>query len=108
MLQAQAVWLKNQLYVGGGTTPQGFEDDAKLYTYTPTTDMWHTIDTPMYLFALVSYNSQLVLIGGVEHINELGEGQTLDKLLTLYGDNQWQEILPYMNTKRHSASAAKI
>lgn len=100
------MWLKNRLYVGGGTTPQSFKDDAKLYTYAPTTDIWHTIDTPVYWFALVSYNSQLTMVGGVEHVSELGDGQTVDKLLTLCGDSQWHEILPCMNTKRHSASAA--
>ena len=87
-------------------TPQSYKDDAKLYIYTPSTDNWHTIDTFVCWFALVCYDSKLVLVGGVEYVSELGEGQCSDKLLTLNDDEEWQEDLPCMNTKRHSASAA--
>ena len=64
MSDAQAVWLGDKLYVGGGWTSGSRRDIAKLYIHTPTTDTWSHINTPVYYFALVTYHSQLVLVGG--------------------------------------------
>ena len=65
MHDAQAVWLGDKLCVGGGTTSSGSNrDDARLYIYTPTTDMWSAMDTPVCYFALIIYHSQQVLVGG--------------------------------------------
>ena len=40
MHNAQAVWLGDKLYVGGGDTSGSRRDAARLYIYTPTTDTW--------------------------------------------------------------------
>ena len=47
MHDAQAVWLGDKLYVGGGQTSGSRRDAARLYIHTPTTDTWSHIDTPV-------------------------------------------------------------
>ena len=110
MRNAQAVLMKDMLYVGGGLTQKKLkEDEAKLYVYTPTSGNWgKAIDTPTYWFALVVYRSQLVLVGGREYDNSSRPGPHTNTLWTLNELNSlWQETsqLPPMITKRHSASA---
>ena len=69
--RAQAVWLKNKVYLGGGTVSGSKRDEARLYVYTPATDTWDVLDTPVYHFALTTYHSQLVLVGGWEYTSGL-------------------------------------
>ncbi len=61
MYSVQAVLLGNILYVGGGLTGG---NGAVLFTCDFTVDTWSTIPTPVKLFALATYHSQLVLAGG--------------------------------------------
>lgn len=106
MNNATAVWHGNKLYVGGSTSGT-HADDARLYVYTPTDDTWHTpIDTPVYRFGLTTYHSKLVLVGGREHVSKSSDNIT-NKLWTLNEDDEWQETLPSMRTKRHSVCAAR-
>ena len=100
---AKAVWLKDKVYVGGrGTSGSSRRDDARLYIYTPTTDTWDTpIDTPVWLFGLTTYHSQLVLVSGREYVM----GELTSKLWTLSEHGQWQETLPPMPTPCTDASA---
>ena len=74
--------------------------DASLYIYTPATDTWTTLDTPVYLFALTTYHSQLVLVGGREYVAEYIHvyGPPTNKLWTLSEAGEWQETLPPMPT----------
>ena len=105
MRDATAVWHRDKLYVGGWVPAAAgsYRDDARLYVYTPTTDTWDTpIDTPVYFFALTTYHSQLVLVGGEEYISEVVEVELSNKLWTLNEHGQWQKTLPPMRTKRHS------
>ena len=95
---AKAVWLKDKIYVGGGGTPRNRRDMARLYIYSPATDTWTTLDTPVYFFALTTYHSQLVLVGGNEYVGEYTHGDITNKLWTLSEDGQWQETLPPMPT----------
>jgi hypothetical protein len=96
---AHAVWLKDKVYLGGGWT-SGLNtiarSDARLYIYTPATDTWTTLDTPVYWFGLATYHSQLVLVGGREYGGENVSGEPTNKLWTLSEDGQWQETLPSM------------
>ena len=108
MYDAQAVWLGDKLYVGAGVTSGSERNDARLYTYTPTTDAWSVIDTPVSGFALVTYHSQLVLVGGEEYFGEERDGPVTNKLWTLTGHDQWRETLPPMTTKRHKTSAVEF
>ena len=100
---AQAVWLEGKVYVGGGTTFGNRRDAARLYIYTPATDTWAILDTPVYRFALTTYHSRLVLVGGREYAG----GSPTDKLWTLSEHRQWQETpsLPPMPTQMPVASA---
>ena len=93
---AQAVWLKDKVYVGGGWTPERTRKWARLYIYTPATDEWTTLDTPVFWFGLTTYHSQLVLVGGRKYVDDDVAGEPTDKLWTLYEDGQWQETLPPM------------
>ena len=106
MQDAQAVWLGDQLYVGGGMTSESYRDPASLYMYTPNTDTWSEInDTPVYRFALITYHSQLVLVGGMEYVDEERVWPVTSKLWTLTGHDQWRETLPPMTIKRQCTSA---
>jgi N-acetylneuraminic acid mutarotase len=92
----------------GGSTSGAYEDDARLYIYTPTTDTWDTpIETPVYCFGLTTYRSQLVLVGGRVCKSKSSDNIT-DKLWTLNKLYQWQDTLPPMRTKRHSVCAASF
>ena len=108
MSGAKVVWLKDKVYVGGGSTLSGSRRArARLYIYTPTTDTWDTpIDTPVYYFSLTTYHSQLVLIGGKEYVpDEYSEGEPTNKLWTLSEHGQWQETLPPLPISCTFASA---
>ena len=105
---AQAVWLGDKLYVGGGWISGSRSDKARLYIHSPTTDTWSHIDTPVYYFALITYHSQLVLVGGREFISEYEDGLVTNKLWTLSEDDQWREILPPMAIKRPLPSAVEF
>ena len=84
---AQALWLEDKLYVRRGWT-SNVEGDAKLYIYTPNTDTWGAMDTPVYYFVLVTYHSQLMLVGG----RTLGNGSVTNKLWTLTSHGQWRKF----------------
>ena len=102
---AQAVWLKDKVYVGGGMTSGSRRDWARLYIYTPATDTWNTLATPVYYFGLTTYHSQLVLVGGREYVSENVEGEPTNKLWTLSENGQWQKPLPPMPTPCINVSA---
>ena len=109
MKNAQAVCLGDKLYVGGGETRGRQRDYASLYMYTPNTDTWSRINTPVYFYALVAYHSQLVLVGGKEYVGEGIDGPVTNKLWTLTEHGQWSsETLPPMTTKRWGASAVEF
>ena len=109
MESAQAVWLGDSLYVGGGYSVSESERyDARLYIFTPASDTWSKLDTPVYKFALITYRSQLVMVGGREYIGEWELGPVTNKLWTLTGHDQWRETFPPMPTKRYSASAVEF
>ena len=102
---AQAVWLKDKVYLGGGITSGSFRSAARFHIYTPVTDEWTTLDTPVYWFGLTTYRSQLVLVGGREYVGENILGEPTNKLWTLSENGQWQETLPPMPTSCINASA---
>ena len=106
MSNAQAVWMGDKLYVRRRKT-LAKRDAARLYIYTPKTDTWISINTPVLDFALVTYRSQLVLVGGKEYINGR-EGSVTNKLWTLTEHSQWRETLPSMATNRCGASAVEF
>ena len=83
-----------KLYVGG--TSDSFRHSAGLYIYTPTTDMWDLVDTPVYWFTLTTYHSLLMLVRGREYSFS---NEFTNELWTLSEHGQWQETLPPMISK---------
>ena len=94
---AHAVQLKDKVYVAGGVTSGSFRSAARLYIYTPATDTWTTLDTPVYWFGLTTYHSQLVLVGGRKYVGEKVGGELTNELWILSKGGQWKETtLPPM------------
>lgn len=61
---SQAVVLGSKVYIGGGSMSPG--PSSILLVYDFTKDSWEKLDTPTEWYALTTYHSQLVLIGGVD------------------------------------------
>ena len=101
---AQAVLLGDKVYVGGGQTSRGAN---RLCMYNLTTDEWSlSLDTPVSEFALIAYQSYLVLVGGKEcSIRDGSDRPATSKLRTMIHHDEWRETLPPMTTKRQCASA---
>ena len=66
MSNAQAVFLKDKLYIGGGTASS---DSSRLVIYDFINDSWEMLNTPTAWYSLTAYHSQLVLVGGVDSSN---------------------------------------
>ena len=101
MRNAHAIFLDGTLHVGGGFTLGSYRDDAGLYSCKPSGDgSWTATDTPTYDYALTTYDSHLLLVGGREYPSE----QITNKLYTMI-DGEFKELLPPMKEKRSSSSA---
>ena len=101
MYNPQAVFLDGTLHVGGGTTSGGLRDHARLYSCKPGGDgSWIATDTPTCYYALTTYDSHLLLVGGKEYLSE----QITNKIYTMI-DGEFKELLPPMKEKRSSSSA---
>ena len=103
MSHLQCVLLHDVLYVGGGHTLSA--NDAKLFISKNVTEhlVWDVCRTPTERYALTTYHSQLVLVGG-------REPSTLEPskmLWTLPSDARmkWQPSIREMLTRRFGASA---
>ena len=64
MTDAQAVYLNETLFIGGGWTSGTYKDDARLYSFRPGgDDTWAVTDSPTFWYALTEHDSQLLLVG---------------------------------------------
>ena len=99
----QCVLLHDVLYVGGGLTPLG--DNSKLFMSDTVNKrlVWDVCRTPTERYALTTYHSQLVLVGG----RELSTFEPSNMLWTLSSDAgmKWHPSIQEMPTKRYGASA---
>ena len=100
---AQAVVLGNKVYIGGGNFGPELAS-SKLLIYDFTEDSWDTLDTPAEWYALVTYHSQLVLVGGIDP----DTGSATNQLWVLDKLHNWTQLLPPMKTKRFQASAVSM
>ena len=101
MYDAHAVFLEGTLHVGGGSTLGSYRDNARLYSCKPGgVGSWTATDTPTYHYALTTYDSHLLLVGGREYPSH----QITNKIYTMI-DGEFKELLPPMKKKRHSTSA---
>ena len=91
--------LNGKVYLSGRTSSS---PNQHILIYTPATDTWDTLDTPVYDFALTTYRSKLVL---GEYVDEYVEGRPSNKLWTLSEDGKWEKTLPPMETAYDHASA---
>ena len=111
MCDAQALWLKDKLYVGGGLIPKSFRNTLCqcLFVYSPNTDTWSTLETPVYSFALTTYRSQLVIVGGWTYDEcDFRWGSPTDKVWILNKHVKLEEtVIPPMITKRYHASSVE-
>ena len=102
MCDHQCVLLHDVLYVGGGHTLSG--DNAKLFMSETVTKelMWDVCHTPTEHYALTSYHSRLVLVGGLETFT----GQPTNILWTLSNNARinWQPSIQ-MPIECYGASA---
>lgn len=80
------------------------ESYAKLFMSSADLTSWSVLATPAYCFAITTYLSQLVLVGGIEVETE----EMTNKLWTSNLGNVWSLTLPPMPTPRCSASAVNI
>ena len=100
MYDAQAVFLDGKLHVGGDTVGS-LRDDARLYSCKPGGDgSWTVTNTPTYNYALTTYDSHLLLVGGREYPSE----QITNKIYTMI-DGEFKELLPPVKEKRSSSCA---
>ncbi len=96
----RCVLINNKLYVGGRVLSSG--KYSKLYVSGTDLKSWSTLTTPSYWFALTTFESKLLLLGGVEKATE----EFTNKTWTTDDDKKWTpNVLPPMRTKRISASA---
>ena len=100
MYNAQAVVFGNKVYIGGGSV----YSQSKLLVYEFTKDLWDTLSTHTQWFALTTYHSQLVLIGG----RDATTWKTTNELWVLDEECQWIQPLPAMTTKCYQASAVSV
>ena len=80
------------------------EPSSILLVYDFTEDLWDRLDTPTQWYALTSYNSQLVLVGGTEPNTEIATNE----LWVLDEQCNWTQPLPPMTTERYQASAVNV
>ena len=110
MHDAQAVWLKDKLYIGGGQTSKYFvaDDALRLYVYSPSNDSWNSRETAVSRFALTTYRSQLVIVGGLICNDKCNLGLRIptNRLWILNEHNQLDDtvIPPMIKERLHSSS----
>lgn len=77
MKDLNAVWFKGKLYVGG--MAESLTCSARLYIYSPAIGWSKSVVAPSYKFALVTYQSRLLLIGGKKYVedNETGSNTNI-------------------------------
>ena len=112
MRSAQAVFLRNKLYVGRVVTSAYRQQDTILI-YDITWDSWRLIEGPARSSALTTHNDKLVLVGGTCREADILQLEwpwptftATNKLWTLQDDEQtFTQTLPPMPTARYAASA---
>ena len=98
---AQCVFLHDKLYVGSGFTSPG-QFNTQLFVFSSNLVFLFKLTTPTTQFALTTYDSQLVLVGGkLSSTNKLS-----NQLWRNEGKDIWNpSLLPPMPTARSSSSA---
>lgn len=98
----RCVLFNDRLYVTGRLLSSG--NYAKLFRSSPDLKSWTTLATPSYWFALATYLSQLVLVGGIE----VATKEMTNKLWTSDNGTRWKSSLPPMPAVRSATSAVSV
>ena len=96
--EAQCVFIDNKIYVGSGFTSPG-----QLFVFSTNLDLLSELTTPTIQFALTTYNSQPVLVGGM-----LSSTNRLSNQLWIRNERKgiWDpSLLPPMRKARRGSSA---
>ena len=101
MEDPHCVLLQGRICVGGYLEYLEEKDHAKVFISSTDISSWSELATPTYWYALTTYHSQLVVVGG----KELATGKVTNKLWTYDADMNWYSSLPPMQTRRIDASA---
>jgi len=102
MHDAQAVVLRDKIYLGGGDGPEG--PSSKLLIYDFSKDSWDMLVTPTQSYSLAVYHSQLVLVGGVDPIHNV-----VSKCWWVLDEKHcWIECVHSMPVERFGASVVGI
>ena len=72
--------LEDTVYVGGSSADK--RKSARIYIYSPSTDLWSVKNTPVYEFVIVAYKSQLLLVGGREYVSQRSEREFKNKIFS--------------------------
>lgn len=99
---AQAVVLGSKVYIEGEGKDLG--SPSRLLNYDFTKNSWGILGTPTQWYALTTYHSQLVLVGGVDP----NTGVTTNQLWILDEQDDWTQPLPSMTVKRYHASTVSV
>ena len=112
LTEAQAAVLGDMVYVGGWDTSAAYGGPGSLLIYDVTRDSWgKCIATPTSHFALTTYGSKLVLVGGmyphtpVEIFLHGNRNRVTNKLWVLDEQEKFSDCLPAMQAARMRASA---
>ncbi len=96
--------IRSDVYLCSGATATGQPNNRVFYCSIRTLNQWDTLseEAPQYYAASVIINHELVLIGGINAIDN-----TCSKLLSTYDFNEktWLEVLPPLPSARSAAAA---
>ena len=103
MFQAQAVFLKGKVYVGGGNTGDHVTDSL-VFEYHPHKDTWRPLP-PLgtSFFGLCKLEGELVVVGGVLDTKVTAAVGVFDTFV-----KRWKGSLPPLDAPRHSPSCISI
>ena len=101
MDDVQAVVVGSKVYIGGNVYPGSL---SRLLVYDITKKLWDILDTPTYLYALTTYHSQLVLVGGINP----DTGRATSQLWVLDEQHKSTQPLPPMTTRCYQAAAVSV
>ena len=110
ILDAQTVVLNGIVYVGGGGSHRCGRSDI-LYELNLHTKSWNRTRMHVRDFALVAYQSQLILVGGEECSKKSTQWKPTNKIWTIVTSNsgiKLEEKLPSMSGPRYGASAVEF
>lgn len=103
MFQAQAVYLKGKVYIGGGNTGDTVTDGL-VFEYNPKKDTWTPLP-PLFTtyFGLCKLEGELIAVGGIVDSRVTSSVLVFDSFT-----KRWKESLPSLSNARHSPSSLSV